>query len=209
MMSPRLGSSGLPRRRPPTRRWGVTPGRYPRVPALYAPYLHFLPEAGGRSRTASARGPPPSTRTAAVLRRTAGGRFRHRDHAQLREHREQSLLRPVLDGRAVPQPADVGTDRLESLPGRREAEPVAGVRAGRAYQPGAQVALPDHGVDLAMDVGDGVAPLRDELLEHLPPGQVAHRSVVDVVLGEQLVGHLQPALVDDLVEHPAKHPFDV
>lgn len=40
-----------------------------------------------------------------------------------------------------------------------------------------------------------------QLFEGRSALDVAHRAVIDVVVGEQLIDHFEPSLVDDLLEH--------
>jgi len=63
-------------------------------------------------------------------------------------------------------------------------------------------AVREHVFDGAMDVGHRASPHRHHLLEGGDAPQVACRAVVDEVLGHELVGGVQVAAVDDLVEDP-------
>src|SRR4051794_25154327 len=104
---------------------------------------------------------------------------------------------------------DVGAHGLERLAGGGKPEAVARMCAGRAHQPCRPVAVDDDVLDLAVDIRHARPPLTDQGLERLAAGDVAHRTVVDEVLSEELVGGIEIALVDDLVEHPMERGLHI
>jgi hypothetical protein len=104
-------------------------------------------------------------------------------------------------GPAVAEVADVQAVEVDASTGGGDAEELAGVRAGGPDRPGHAVALGDEVVHLAAEVGERRSPHGHEVPEPLPV-HVALLRVGDEPRIEEVVDHLEPALVDDLVEHP-------
>ena len=103
--------------------------------------------------------------------------------------------------------ADEVEDAGRRSAGRWPARPSTRPGACRGTAPGSdEHALADHVLDLAGDVRERCPEHGEELLDALAGRRkAAERLVLDEVLREQLVDHVQVAFVDDLVVEPLHH----
>ena len=113
----------------------------------------------------------------------------------------------MLGQAAVPQQVDVYAVRRDALPGRREAEPLPDVLAAVAPHDGDLVPLGDQMLDRERGI-ERRPDHADALLQALHSLRLSRKRVVlDVVWPCDLVQHLQPALVADLLVESLNDPL--
>src|ERR671938_917272 len=121
------------------------------------------------------------------------GRRRRRQPPDLLHQREHVELAPVLDDLVAGDADDVDAAEGDLPPGRRDAHPVALMRAGEGLSGHHLVALDDHVVDRDLVVREGLSKRHGEHLVALSGGRQPGRGRVVDELGRE-------PLLDDFVD---------